>query len=232
MDVLKDSERSLRTKAYASVITTLYDDDVYEKWAAICESVGMDRRSKARKFRNESDRVRCIAAGALLYEAYKDYTGETAIPRIETSIKGKPFFVTGPIKFNLSHSGDYVMCVLSDEEVGCDVENHNANAENIAKRFFSLDEFEYIRASGGKDEAFTRLWTLKESVLKAFGTGLAYPLDGFAVVQDGVIAKTIMFGDELCEYYLKSFPRVDSYCFSVCSRNPLIDDELIMIDIK
>jgi phosphopantetheine--protein transferase-like protein len=51
----------------------------------------------------------------------------------------------------------------------------------IAARNFHPAELAAIRASTDAPEIFLRCWTRKEAVLKAIGTGIAYPLDAFDV---------------------------------------------------
>ena len=51
---------------------------------------------------------------------------------------GKPYLAEGQgIYFNLSHSGEYVACAVSGEEVGCDIELISGQKPDIARRFFS-----------------------------------------------------------------------------------------------
>lgn len=89
--------------------------------------------------------------------------------------KGKPYFRDYPFFFNLSHSGDYVICVLSAEEVGVDIQQHRAGAgRRIAARYFSAQEkaaLENCKEDG--DELFFRLWTRKEAYGKLTGQGIA-----------------------------------------------------------
>ena len=74
------------------------------------------------------------------------------------------------------------MGVLSDCEVGCDIEK-NANAPlEVAEHYFYHSELAYIKAAKNKDKAFFTLWTLKESYMKMTGRGMSLPLDSFEVI--------------------------------------------------
>ena len=59
---------------------------------------------------------------------------------LECTEDGKPFLPGLPdIHFNLSHSGDYIACAFSDQEVGLDLQEHSrphTSIVRIAKRFF------------------------------------------------------------------------------------------------
>ena len=84
----------------------------------------------------------------------------------ESSLKysenGKP--VADHLHFNISHAGDYVVGVVSDDEVGCDIErNVNAPLE-IAEHYFHSTEREYIEScflTPGQKLFFFTLWTFK-----------------------------------------------------------------------
>lgn len=94
---------------------------------------------------------------------------------------GKPQVLGLPIRFNLSHAGDWViLAVRSGAEVGVDVEEMGAgsSALGISEQFFAPSECAWLYALDEceRSEGFLSLWTLKEAYLKARGTGLSAPL--------------------------------------------------------
>lgn len=74
-----------------------------------------------------------------------------------------------------------------DSLVGIDVERLNRRTDPaLADRYFSKPEVDYVRAHTGDEArrfAFLRVWTLKESFIKAIGTGLQTPLADFTFDQ-------------------------------------------------
>ena len=95
---------------------------------------------------------------------------------------GKPFAVIRgenyPVSFNVSHSGDHGLIALSATgRLGVDVE------ERAAKRSLALlieevmgpDEQAELAALHGTERLyrFYRLWTFKEALIKALGTGFS-----------------------------------------------------------
>lgn len=100
---------------------------------------------------------------------------------------GKPALAGGP-RFNLSHSGGQAaLAVLAEAPhgscLGLDIEAVRDLAEPVAERFFAPAEVAALAAVPALQQAagFFRLWTRKEAVIKAMGSGLAGGLDGFAV---------------------------------------------------
>ncbi|MCM1185714.1 MAG: 4'-phosphopantetheinyl transferase superfamily protein [Lachnoclostridium sp.] len=90
--------------------------------------------------------------------------------------RGKPYFRDIPLFFNLSHSGDYVICVVSEHEVGVDIQKQKTVRERqISNRFFHEREREWLAGLSEKErtEAFFRLWTRKEAYGKMTGEGIA-----------------------------------------------------------
>ena len=103
---------------------------------------------------------------------------------------GKPYLDQEPtkksVKFNLSHSEDLVLYVFSEDyKVGIDLEKMKPfdNFLDIAQQFFSVPEVANLNAvqAAKRLEAFYKCWTRKESVIKAIGQGLSFPLDQFTV---------------------------------------------------
>lgn len=89
---------------------------------------------------------------------------------------GKPYLKgSNKLQFNLSHSIKKACIIVSDTEVGIDVECiRNFNYEEIMT-FFSDDESLVIYQQQNKKEKlinFFRIWTQKEALLKCIGTGL------------------------------------------------------------
>lgn len=87
---------------------------------------------------------------------------------------GKPYFDHLPFYFNLSHSGEYVFCVLASHEVGADIQQYGTGScERLAERFFAPEEVAALKdCKEGKELLFYRLWTRKEAYGKLTGEGL------------------------------------------------------------
>jgi len=129
-----------------------------------------ERRKKTLRYRQEKDRKQSLGAGALLRYILQS----RKIEETETIYgeHGKPEMPG--IYFNISHSGDYVVCAVGDGIVGCDIEKIGQFRGSVVKRFFTEKETSYINAFSGerKNEEFYRLWTMKESYVKMTGEGL------------------------------------------------------------
>lgn len=93
------------------------------------------------------------------------------------SATGKPCFRDKSVCFNLSHSGEYVFCVFSGEEVGVDIQQQKPLAsEKVMKRFFTREEQDFCMqyaAPWERERAFYRIWTRKEAYGKLTGEGIA-----------------------------------------------------------
>lgn len=110
----------------------------------------------------------------------------------EYGSKGKPVLKNAKDRFfNITHSGDWVVCGVSDTEIGVDIEILKKARMNVADRFFTNKEVDKLNSLSEKeqDDYFFLLWTVKESYLKYLGTGLTKPLNSFDVVcKDGIIS--------------------------------------------
>lgn len=116
-------------------------------------------------------RIPWLAGRTLLARALSP----SPVPEIVFGEQGKPAFVDAqPYWFNLSHSGDDIALLLSDEgEVGCDIEviRPRDNWQALANAVFSLAEHAELEreAPEAKLSAFWRIWTRKEAIVKQRG---------------------------------------------------------------
>lgn len=150
------------------------------------EAMSRERQRKVDSFLRMEDKRLSLGAGILMDRGLSEWglcEREAALSYTE---KGKPYLTKYPhIHFNLSHSGSKVLAVFADVETGCDIERRQEADLALVKRFFTPGEYDFIagqQGNAGQDEAFTRMWTLKESFLKAVGSGLLLPLDAFEIV--------------------------------------------------
>lgn len=97
------------------------------------------------------------------------------LPEIIYGEQGKPAFAREQaLWFNLSHSGDNIALLLSDEgEVGCDIEviRPRPRWPSLVSAFYSAGEQAEIAAERPEHQlaAFWRIWTQKEAIVKQRG---------------------------------------------------------------
>ena len=96
---------------------------------------------------------------------------------------GKPELNNQDLHFSLSHSGDFIAAALCDSAVGVDIQKRAVYSTALVNRFFAEAERDYIAAAQDKNYAFTEIWSLKESYIKAVGTGMHMPLNSFSVIE-------------------------------------------------
>jgi len=114
---------------------------------------------------------------------------------------GKPFLPGFPgLHFNISHSGCYIACAVAPVPVGIDVQMIALPKNDVAGRYFTTREQQYIAQGDNFALRFCRVWTMKESYLKRTGQGLSIPLDSFDVLeQPQGLFREIMLDGAICQ---------------------------------
>ncbi len=161
-----------------------------ETSARLYATLTPDERTRSARLRFERDQQRFIVARGVLRDLLARYlqTEPSQISFVYNAF-GKPDL--GPefgtrLKFNLSHSaGLALIAIATASNVGVDLEYIRAQSDyaDIARRFLSTAEVDYLIAlpSHRYAEAFFSCWTKKEAYVKAYGEGLAIPLNSFSV---------------------------------------------------
>ena len=134
------------------------------------EQVSPQRREYALRYRHERDQRLCLAAYRLLLRALRLEYGIDEAPVFIHDAYGKPILQGYPdIHFSLSHCHEAVACAVSDYPVGIDIETTEHFSIEVARQVMNDEEIKQIEASVKPDVAFTRLWTMKESLFKLTG---------------------------------------------------------------
>ena len=145
---------------------------------------GLSRYRQEKLDRISDPRTYALSLGAelLLAAALKELGLSAAEPlEISRGEGGKPRIAGGP-EFSLSHSGERVLCALSNEPVGADLQQLRPYNPALARRFFTGTEAAWLEEQRERDLAFSLLWSLKESYVKLLGSGIAgVHLDSFTV---------------------------------------------------
>lgn len=143
------------------------------------EHLSAERKARLEKYNMPEDKQRCLAAGLLLHHVFASRVEEIAYGE-----KGKPYFPDGPY-FSISHSGDYVILGVSELPIGVDIEKLGQYKEKLVRHCCTSEEILWLDTQDKSE--FYRLWTGKESIMKALGMGLAMSPASFSVLpaEDG-----------------------------------------------
>jgi len=144
--------------------------------------------------------------------------------------------------YNLSHSGDCVICSTvtsgdKDVKLGCDIQRIEDYNEKLPSRFFALSEIERIKQEPTiqqQKEVFYRLWVLKESFQKATRLGMKLDMRSFQIAL-GSPSEIIRQPKEFLQKYycyevetreMRQELKLKDYKIAVCVTQPEIDEEL------
>ena len=156
------------------------------------------------------------------------YVGAPAAElRFNEGEHGKPALAGGAqaIEFNLSHSGDWLVCAISrGVPVGVDLEYCDPRRASlkVARRYFRAEELALLETWPDllRGQRFFDYWTLKECAVKARGEALAPGLKAYgfdvSLCEDGLghIARLTDDGADPATYFL--LDSLENYCMALC----------------
>ena len=128
-------------------------------------------------FRFEEDKKRTVAGEMLARELIADFCGvDIESILFYANEFGKPFAKSIDVEFNISHSGDKVICAVSNAPVGVDIEERRSVTDYVIKLVCTAEESDYVLANNiseeEKNNRFYEIWTFKEAYFKCMGTGI------------------------------------------------------------
>ncbi|MBM7716591.1 4'-phosphopantetheinyl transferase superfamily protein [Siminovitchia sp. FSL H7-0308] len=191
----------------------------------------LDRNKKETmsNLKMEKDKVRTVLSHLFVkYLLAKELDCKMEDVQFSYSKYKKPYLVSHlNCSFNISHSGDMIAIAIAKEEVGIDCEQYkNLDYVELAKQFCVPEEYSYIIQSTNVEEAFYKMWTLKESYVKAIGKGLHVSLKSFSFSIDGTSIYFYQGGNKSSAYHFYSEKIQDNYHFALCSRVPMKQEQI------
>lgn len=153
--------------------------------------VSAQRREVALRYKFTFGRFACLKSYVMLQQLVQEILEETDVRwlplqerlkewngNFEYNEHDKPFMqsrlgdrIEG-VDFSISHCKNALAVALGDCQLGVDVESFRHAEDALLRRTMNPEEQEEVRAAADPTEAFIRLWTRKEAVLKLAGTGL------------------------------------------------------------
>lgn len=133
---------------------------------------------------------------------------------IERDENGKPYFAgENEIFFNGTHSKDLISVAMADKLIGLDGEFlKKRNFFDIAKEYFSFNEYKLLKSSSKLEIDFYTLWTLKEAYIKTFGKKIFDIKDSIEI---NLEERAIYNADDL---FFATFSIDNCYIISVCCK--------------
>ena len=125
--------------------------------------------------------------------------------------------------FNISHSGEWVVCAFDNEPVGIDIQKivhiPRKRMDMIVLRFFhKYEQIQYFNLKEmEKENFFFTQWALKESYIKLLGKGLRIPLQSFYAFLDKNGRGSISDGCHI--WYFQHYNIDSNYKLVACSSN-------------
>ena len=175
--------------------------------------VNEQRRSKILRCKNKEDKLRSLMVGLLLRYALEQEGIDYEEAEFTYETHGKPILLHGKnnkkeLYFSLSHCKNYVGCVISDKNIGIDLEEstrtlflpeREQQLFSMAKRICTKEEYAYILHLSKEERilAYLEIWTRKESFAKEDGRGLGIGFHNIEVLESEDF-ETKWITDEVC----------------------------------
>ncbi|UAC49646.1 4'-phosphopantetheinyl transferase superfamily protein [Bacillus aquiflavi] len=183
-----------------------------------------NKKNRIIKMVHEDDKNRLLLAEALLrLIVCRKLDLRNDQIRLKQTKFGKPYLdLDSELHFNISHSGDWVVCAIDRQSVGVDVQEIiDIEYKEIAQNYFTEEEYLFIMNESLTNQLkkFYWIWTLKESYIKADGKGLSIPLKSFSFHISNPNDIKMLTSNRLKECYFKLFNIAPNYVMSACNLN-------------
>lgn len=204
---------------YYANISEENHNDIMDKYLSFFSP---EYQEKLSRYRRWQDTQLSLLGRVLLIHGLEHLNQKFDESAIRYNPYNKPYFDNQEVHFNISHSGDLVVCAITDlGEIGIDIEKIGSIELSNFKSMMTENEWNSVNDSLDSKGSFYRYWAQKEAVIKAHGKGLSIPLKTFEIRKN----KTKIGPDN---FYLQNISISDEYSCYIASREKLDSVNIIM----
>lgn len=154
-------------KLYRAKITDFTQADYTDMYSLLERAI----KDKIDTKKQEYKKKQSLAGYILFYRATCDLFGQTKL-KITFNENGKP--LCERCFFNISHSGDFVVCAVGDEPVGVDIQQIKTIKKRSRYKFLNQKEIDYVNQCDKLvSERYLEVFTKKEAALKMLGLSMS-----------------------------------------------------------
>ena len=167
------------------------------EWLLCLSGIQVEEKERICKFMFQKDAKASIAGRLMMRKIISDIYGISwKDVQLQRTDKGKPYHCNSTSKitlsFNVSHQGDWTILAAESNgsHIGADIMKIESPANKKTQEFFRImkrqfTQEEWLQIFSGDTEQkqlanFYRNWCLKESFVKALGTGITYDLQSLS----------------------------------------------------
>jgi 4'-phosphopantetheinyl transferase len=204
------------TKVYIFKI----DKDFKNLFNYYINEIPLHLKEEVCRFKFIADKHRTLAGKLLIrFALCREGYNTDVLSKVKRDNFNRPY-LNRDIDFNISHSGSYVVCSITNNGLlGVDIEFiQHIEIENYMHFFKGTEIFEI----DNRMENFYRLWTQKEAICKAVGKGLSINLEDILIKGNKGIFMTDF-------WYLKKIDIHHEYMFCLACKDEL-NPKIINVD--
>jgi len=211
-------------KDYSIVSTTVLQKDIHLFLLAVGDNVENINRTiiptaqleEILRYRFLRDSNKRLLARSFLYELMAEHCGLTDFT-LGFNKFGKPYLLSARnFSFSFSYAKDYLMVALvPNKKIGVDIEFIDGAFEvnELAPEIMCHEELTYFQKQQHSEDRrrfFFQVFAGKESIIKAFGTGLSFPVKTLNILE------TVCFVYDQTEFhYHRLQPCINDYAIAV-----------------
>jgi phosphopantetheinyl transferase len=140
---------------------------------------------------------------------------------------GKPFLEKQNIQFNISHSYNVVVLIISNAcKVGIDIEKYRPIHKAGFSSFFNEKDWNEIEGTANYENLLLEKWVTQESVLKTSGIGLTKGVNHITIDYN---TKTAQIKHDINTYFFNYLNIVPTYVIAYCTQKIKLVPKLVKL---